>query len=243
MGLARSPGDHTSRPPETFRTRTLTQRTHSEKPSPCRVTRVGIGYREWPHPTSNEARHLKSRTVPTPASEAPCVDTKNHFSGPVQRLGVTPGEQRMSRRCSHWQAVTAAPASSLKLARTSEYMSGHPRTGCSLVSLQTGPATPGTPTLARFTGYETFPNSPPWVLPLTTLGKPKPSFDWCMTDAVGDLLHAQYRLSILLWKAGAAHRQPTAHNSHVRRFQRRVAAGSTRPRPAHLGPIPGVHGR
>ena len=115
----------------------------------------------------------------------------------------------MSRRCSHWQAVTAAPASSLNLARTSEYTSGHPRIGCSLVSLQTGPATPGTPTLARFTGYETFPNPPPWVLPLTTPGKPKPSFDWCMTDAVSDLLHAQYRLSILLWNAGAARRQPT----------------------------------
>ena len=101
-----------------------------------------------------------------------------------------------------------------------------------LSSSQTGLATLGTPT-----------KPPPWVLLLTTLAKPEPSFEWCMTDAVSDLLHAQYRLSILQWNAGAAHRQPTAHNSHVRRFQRRVAAGSTRPRPAHLGPVPGVHGR
>ena len=35
----------------------------------------------------------------------------------------------------------------------------------------------------------------------------------------------------------------TARHSHVRRLERRVAAGSTRPRPAHLGPIPGVLGR
>ena len=67
------------------------------------------------------------------------------------------------------------------------------------------------PTLARFTGYEAFsePPPPPRVLPLTAFGNPKPSFEWCMTDAVSDLLHARYWLSILQWNAGAARRQPT----------------------------------
>ena len=31
-----------------------------------------------------------------------------------------------------------------------------------------------TPTMAGYTGYETFPKPPPQVLPLTTFGKPKP---------------------------------------------------------------------
>ena len=66
-----------------------------------------------------------------------------------------------------------------------------------------------TPTLARFTGYEAFTKPPPGVLLLTTFGKPKPSFEWCMTDAVSNLLHAQYRLSLPQWNAGAARRRTT----------------------------------
>ena len=67
----------------------------------------------------------------------------------------------------------------------------------------------GTPTLASFTGYEAFPKLPPRVLPLTTFGKSKPGFEWDMTDEVSDLLHAQYRLSLLQWNVGAARRRPT----------------------------------
>ena len=68
---------------------------------------------------------------------------------------------------------------------------------------------PNTPTMACYTGYETFPKPPPRVLPLTTFGKSKPGFEGVMTDDVSDLLHAQYRLSLLQCNAGAARRQPT----------------------------------
>ena len=79
---------------------------------------------------------------------------------------------------------------------------------------QTDPAapsapTPNTPTMACYTGYETFPKPPPRVIPLTTFGKSKPCFAGVMTDDVSDLLHAQYRLSLLQWNAGAARRHPT----------------------------------
>ena len=40
----------------------------------------------------------------------------------------------MSRRCSHCKAAIAAPASTRNLARTSEHMSSHPRTGGASVS-------------------------------------------------------------------------------------------------------------
>ena len=69
--------------------------------------------------------------------------------------------------------------------------------------------TPDTPTMACYTGYETFPKPPPRVLPLTTFGKSKPCHEGAMTDEVSDLLHAQYRLSLLQWNAGTARRQPT----------------------------------
>ena len=65
------------------------------------------------------------------------------------------------------------------------------------------------PTMACYTGYETFPKPPPRVLPLTTFGKPKPCHEKVMTDDVSDLLHAQYRLLLLQWNAGTARRQPT----------------------------------
>ena len=65
------------------------------------------------------------------------------------------------------------------------------------------------PTMACYTGYETFPKPPPRVLPLTTFGKPKPCHEGLMTDDVSDLLYAQYRLSLLQWNAGTARRQPT----------------------------------
>ena len=79
---------------------------------------------------------------------------------------------------------------------------------------QTDPAaptspTPNTPTMACYTGYEIFPKPPPRVIPLTTFGKPKSCFEGVMTDDVRDLLHAQYKLSLLQWNAGAARRQPT----------------------------------
>ena len=63
--------------------------------------------------------------------------------------------------------------------------------------------------MACYIGYETFPKPPPRVLPLTTFGKSKLCFEGVMTDDVSDLLHAQYRLSLLQWNAGAARRQPT----------------------------------
>ena len=69
--------------------------------------------------------------------------------------------------------------------------------------------TPDTPTMACYTGYEIFPKPPPRVIPLTTFGKPKSGFEGVMTDDVSDLLHAQYKLSLLQWNAGAARRQPT----------------------------------
>ena len=68
--------------------------------------------------------------------------------------------------------------------------------------------TQNTPTMACYTGYETFPKPPPRVIPLTTFGKSKPCFEGAMTDDVSDLLHAHYRLSLLQWNAGAARRLP-----------------------------------
>ena len=76
------------------------------------------------------------------------------------------------------------------------------------------PATPSapiqnTPTMSCYTGYETFPKPPPRVIPLTTFWQSKPWFEGAMTDDDSDLLHAQYRLSLLQRNAGAARRQPT----------------------------------
>ena len=76
------------------------------------------------------------------------------------------------------------------------------------------PATPSatilnTPTMTCYTGYEAFPKPPTQVQPLTTFGQFKPCYEGAMTDDVSDLLHAQYRLSLLQWNAGAASRQPT----------------------------------
>ena len=64
-----------------------------------------------------------------------------------------------------------------------------------------------------------------------------------MTDDVSDLLHAQYRLSLVHWNAGVARRRPTAGHSHVRCLQRSAAPGGTRPCPTHLGPVQHVLGR
>ena len=69
--------------------------------------------------------------------------------------------------------------------------------------------TPNTPTMASYAGYEAFPKPLPRVLPFTTFGKPKLGFEGEMTDDVSDLLHAQYRLSLLQWNAGAVRRRPT----------------------------------
>ena len=60
-----------------------------------------------------------------------------------------------------------------------------------------------------YTGYERFPRPAPRVQPLITFGKPKSKFHDPLTDAKSDMLHAQYRLSLLQWNAGAARRQPT----------------------------------
>ena len=60
-----------------------------------------------------------------------------------------------------------------------------------------------------YTGYERFPRPAPRVQPLITFGKPKSKFQDPLTDAKSDMLHAQYRLSLLQWNAGAARRQPT----------------------------------
>ena len=78
----------------------------------------------------------------------------------------------------------------------------------------TDPAAPSaptqnTPTMVCYTGFETFPKPPPRVIPFTTFGKSKPCFEGAMTDDVSDLLHAEYKLSLLQWNAGAARRQPT----------------------------------
>ena len=71
------------------------------------------------HSSSYEARHLQPSSIPNSAVEASRVDAQDHFSGLVQRLDTNPGEQRRSRRCSRWQAATAAaPVSSRILSMT-----------------------------------------------------------------------------------------------------------------------------
>ena len=60
-----------------------------------------------------------------------------------------------------------------------------------------------------YTGYERFPRPAPRVQPLISFGKPKPKFHGPLTDAKSDMLHAQYRLSLLQGNTGAAPRQPT----------------------------------
>ena len=79
---------------------------------------------------------------------------------------------------------------------------------------QASTGTPATPTpdelaLAMYTGYERFPKPAPIVLPLGAFGTPKPEFHGPLSDAKSDLLHAQYRLSLLQWNAVAARRRPT----------------------------------
>ena len=69
-------------------------------------------------------------------------------------------------------------------------------------SPQTGLAKPGTPalytpTLAMYTGYERFPKPAPKVLPLGAFGNPKYESHGPVSDTRSDLLHAQYRLSLL----------------------------------------------
>ena len=54
-----------------------------------------------------------------------------------------------------------------------------------------------------------FPRPAQGVQPLVTFGKSKPEFHGPLPDAKSDLLHAQYRLSLLQWNAGAVRRQPT----------------------------------
>ena len=68
---------------------------------------------------------------------------------------------------------------------------------------------PDAPTLDMYTGYERFPRPAPRVQPLVTFGKSMPEFHGPLSDAKSHLLHAQYRLSLLQWNAGAARRQPT----------------------------------
>ena len=72
-----------------------------------------------------------------------------------------------------------------------------------------GTPAPDAPTLAMHTGYERFPRPAPRVQPLVTFGKSKLEFHGPLSDAKSDLLHAQYRLSLLQRNAGAARRQPT----------------------------------
>ena len=68
---------------------------------------------------------------------------------------------------------------------------------------------PNAPTMASYTGFETFPKPAPKVLPLGSFGSPKPDSHVPLSDTRSDLLHAQYRLSFLQWNAGTARRQPT----------------------------------
>ena len=72
-----------------------------------------------------------------------------------------------------------------------------------------GTPAPDRPTLAMYTGYERFPRPAPRVQPLVTFGNSKPEFHGPLSDAKSDLLHAQYRLSLLQWNAGVARRRPT----------------------------------
>ena len=73
----------------------------------------------------------------------------------------------------------------------------------------TGNTNSDAPVQAVYTGYEHFPRPAPRVQPLITFGKPKPKFHGPLTDAKSDMLHAQCRLSLSQWNAGAARRQPT----------------------------------
>ena len=59
------------------------------------------------------------------------------------------------------------------------------------------------------TGNEPFPKPAPIVLPMTRFGAPKPTFDVPITNSVSDLMHNQYRLSVLQWNTGSACTRPT----------------------------------
>ena len=72
-----------------------------------------------------------------------------------------------------------------------------------------GTPAPAAPALALYTGYERCPKPAPRSTPLVTFGNPKPDFHGPLSDAQSDMLHAQYRLTLLQWNAGTARRQPT----------------------------------
>ena len=62
---------------------------------------------------------------------------------------------------------------------------------------------------ALYTGYERFPKPAPRSILLATFENPKPDSHGPLSDSQSDLLHAQYRLSLLQWSAGTDRRQPT----------------------------------
>ena len=87
-----------------------------------------------------------------------------HVHIPHTYTNVTPPSTQGSSafaslsQCFRFSAIFTTPSSQMDLAAPST-------------------PTPNTPTMASYTGYETFPKPPPRVLPLTTFGKSKPGFE------------------------------------------------------------------
>ena len=86
------------------------------------------------------------------------------------------------------------------------------------------------------TGFEPFPKRAPVVLPMSRLAQPKPSWQGLLVDSVSDLMHYQYRLSVLQWNPGPARKNHTqiipAACGRFRAVILQEAGGS---RTAHLG--------
>ena len=59
------------------------------------------------------------------------------------------------------------------------------------------------------TGCQPFPKPAPVVLPMSRLAEPEASWQGPLADSVSDLMHYQYRLTVLQWNRGPARRRPT----------------------------------
>ena len=88
------------------------------------------------------------------------------------------------------------------------------------------------------TGHEPFTKAAALVLPMSRLAQPRPDGPVPLADSRSDLMHSQYRLSVLQWNPGPARKNVT---QIIPAACGRFHAGG--PRATHLGELLHLHGR
>ena len=96
---------------------------------------------------------------------------------------------------------------------------------------------------ASRTSCEPFPKPVSSVLPMSRLAEPKSSWQGSLVDSVSDLVHHQYRLSVLQWNPGPGRKNPPQILPAVWTLSCCYPSVRWKSRTGCLGPVHHVHRR